>query len=167
MPKQVSRLLIVFGCFLGIFLLLRVFLVPKSFGEYGHYRGDALKEIASLNVKFVPREKCTSCHETNAKMHTETEHAKINCQTCHGPGYKHVEYYEKQSGLQKADSLRDTSKESPEEFRLVKSDEKAFCLKCHDTNAARPEKAIIQIDPADHHANKKCVKCHNPHAPNS
>ena len=32
------------------FVLLRAAVVPKSFGQYGHYRGDAIAELAARPV---------------------------------------------------------------------------------------------------------------------
>ena len=36
-----------------IFLVVRHFIVPKSFGEYGHYRGAAIGEIAARPIQFA------------------------------------------------------------------------------------------------------------------
>ena len=36
-----------------VFLVIRHFVVPKSFGEYGHYRGAAIAEIAARPVHFA------------------------------------------------------------------------------------------------------------------
>ena len=38
------------------------FVVPKSFGQYGHYRGAAIGEIAARPVKFAGHETCETCH---------------------------------------------------------------------------------------------------------
>jgi len=163
---QVKRLLIVFAVFVSIFLVLRHFLTPASFGQYGHYRGDALEEIAAIPAKYVDRHTCAKCHEEKATLLQEGEHAPINCQICHGPGYKHEQYYESHTELQNMDSLQKISNVTPEEFRLQTSNVRDFCLRCHLKNASRPVKTINQVDIADHYnVDKKCVECHNPHAP--
>jgi hypothetical protein len=35
------------------FLCIRGFLVPRSFGQYGHYRGNAIAEIAARPIHFA------------------------------------------------------------------------------------------------------------------
>jgi len=47
MPAQLNRILLLFIAFIGLFLLVRHFLIPESFGQYGHYRGESLNDIAS------------------------------------------------------------------------------------------------------------------------
>ena len=41
------RLAVVFLVGIILFLVARGFLVPRSFGQYGHYRGNAIAEIAA------------------------------------------------------------------------------------------------------------------------
>ena len=179
MPQQVIRLLIAFALFISIFLVAAAFLKPESFGEFGHYRGDALREIAAKEIKFVDIKTCTECHKANADVLAEAEHSTINCQTCHGPGYKHNKWFEEnRTKYMVMDSMTNTwtidsallasAGKTAEEFMLLKPDDRESCLKCHDKNAARREKVIRQIDINDHYdIKKKCVKCHPPHAPNS
>ena len=48
-----------------VFLVVRGhFVVPKSFGQYGHYRGAAISEIAARPVKFAGHQTCETCHTT-------------------------------------------------------------------------------------------------------
>ena len=44
--EHLVRLAVAFAVVLLVFLLLREHFIPKSFGEYGHYRGDALAELS-------------------------------------------------------------------------------------------------------------------------
>ena len=46
-----------------VFLLVRHFVVPKSFGEYGHYRGAAIGEIAARPLHYAGHETCETCHQ--------------------------------------------------------------------------------------------------------
>ena len=55
--------------FAGLFVIgfltllgIRGYVVPKSFGQYGHYRGDAITEIAAHPVQFAGHEACETCH---------------------------------------------------------------------------------------------------------
>ena len=45
-----------------LLLLLRAFFVPKSFGQYGHFRGDAIQEIAAKPVVYAGHQTCEGCH---------------------------------------------------------------------------------------------------------
>ena len=47
------RMAAVFAAGAVLFLLLRSFFVPKTFGKYGHYRAAALSEIAAKPVMFA------------------------------------------------------------------------------------------------------------------
>jgi len=45
-----------------LFLVVRHFVVPKSFGQYGHYRAAAIGEIAAHPAKFAGHDTCEACH---------------------------------------------------------------------------------------------------------
>jgi len=81
----------IFSGFLGlfviafiIFLVVRHFVVPKSFGEYGHYRGAAVDEIGALPVKFAGHQTCEMCHADVLATKSAGKHANVNCEACHG-----------------------------------------------------------------------------------
>ena len=145
MPKQLTRLIIVFLIFISLFLVIRHFLVPESFYKFGHYRADALKDNEDHQVKYIDAAMCSACHTDIDSLKVSGPHKNINCQTCHGPGYLHVE--------------------DPSKNVLIKPTERAFCGKCHSLNAARPCNIIKQQDIAQHNIDNKCVECHNPHQP--
>ena len=60
-----------------VFLVVRAYVVPKSFGQYGHYRGAAIGEIAAKPVKFTGHETCETCH------HQGKNSAESRCFECH------------------------------------------------------------------------------------
>ena len=75
------------GVFLAgilLFLVIRRFLVPKSFGEYGHYRGNALSEIAARPINFAGHDTCETCHADVLEKKKDGKHAHVNCEACHG-----------------------------------------------------------------------------------
>ena len=74
-----------------IFLVVRSYVVPKSFGQYGHYRGAAISEIAARPVKFAGHEACETCHSDVLDVKSKGKHAHVNCEACHGPLAKHAE----------------------------------------------------------------------------
>ena len=67
-----------------MFLVVRHYVVPKSFGQYGHYRGAAMGEIAAHPAKFAGHETCEACHSDVADKKKAGKHAHLNCEACHG-----------------------------------------------------------------------------------
>src|SRR5208282_3317089 len=67
-----------------VFLVVRHFVVPKSFGKYGHYRADAIGEVAAHPAKFAGHETCEACHSDVADKKGKGKHAHVNCEACHG-----------------------------------------------------------------------------------
>ena len=66
------------------FLVIRHFVVPKSFGQYGHYRGAAIAEIAAKPIKFAGHDTCETCHADILDAKKSGKHANVNCEACHG-----------------------------------------------------------------------------------
>jgi len=129
------------GCLL--FLGMRQFLVPKSFGQYGHYRGAAIGEIASRPVNFAGHQACEGCHADVLEKKKVGRHVQVNCEACHGPLAKHAD---------------DPS------VQPVKLDTAVLCVRCHEANAAKP-KGFPQVASADHSTGLLCDTCHQPHSP--
>ena len=144
MPPQLKRLLLVFVFFIILSVLLIYFLTPESFGEYGHYRGKALEEIASPEARYVQTDDCAMCHDSIAELKNSGLHAPLQCEVCHGPGYKHIE---------------------DETIKMEIPEEGQFCMRCHSINAARNKKVIKQVDAIEHAEGEECITCHNPHQP--
>ena len=138
------RLAAVFVVGLVLFLVLRGVLVPKSFGQYGHYRGNALSELAAKPVNFAGHQACEICHSDVLEKKKDGKHAHVNCEACHGPLAKHAD---------------DPASVTPE-----KLDAAVLCVKCHEANAAKP-KAFAQVASADHSNGLACDTCHQPHSP--
>jgi hypothetical protein len=125
------------------FLAMRVFLVPKSFGQYGHYRGDAIAEMAARPVKFAGHQACEDCHADVLEKKKGGRHARVNCEACHGPLAEHA---------------HDPS------VQPVKLDTAVLCVRCHEANIAKP-KGFPQVASADHSTGLACDTCHQPHSP--
>ena len=126
------------------FLVLRAFLVPKSFGQYGHYRGNAMSEIAARPVRYAGHETCETCHADVLDKKKDGRHAHVNCEACHGPLAKHAD---------------DPTSETPQ-----KLDTAVLCARCHEANTAKP-KAFPQVATGDHSSGLPCDTCHQPHSP--
>jgi len=144
MPQQIWRLLVVFGLLVAALVLARHFLIPKTFGEVGHYRAAAVDSIAARKVKYAGRETCAICHDDIARNHGGHRHAGLSCEVCHGSGAAHAD--------------------APSDVHLQTPRQRAQCLLCHAYDPSRPT-GFPQIDPVAHNAPKPCVGCHNPHAP--
>jgi hypothetical protein len=127
-----------------VFLLIRGYVVPKSFGQYGHYRGAAISEIAAHPMKFAGHQTCETCHTDIADTKSKGKHAHVNCEACHGALAVHAN--------------------DPTALTPVKPDTAVLCARCHTASAAKP-KAFPQVDPADHSGGAPCQTCHNPHSP--
>jgi hypothetical protein len=126
----------------AVFLVVRHFVVPKSFGEYGHYRGAAIGEIAARPVHFAGHQTCETCHADVHDLKTVGKHATVNCEACHGSLAAHA---------------NDPSVQPPH------LDTAVLCVRCHAASAAKP-KGFPQI--ADDHSNGlACETCHKPHSP--
>jgi len=138
------RLLGVFVAGVLLFLVIRAFLVPKSFGEYGHYRGAALAEIAARPINFAGHEACETCHADVLDKKKGGKHAHVNCEACHGPLAKHAD--------------------DPGSVTPAKLDTAVLCVRCHEANAAKP-KSFPQVVSADHSNGLPCDTCHQPHSP--
>jgi Cytochrome c554 and c-prime len=127
-----------------IFLVVRAYVVPKSFGKYGHYRADAITEIAARPMKYAGHKACEDCHSDVAATHAGGKHAHVNCEACHGP---------------LADHANDPTSVTPK-----LPDTTVLCARCHTASAAKP-KGFPQVDPAEHSGGVPCQTCHNPHSP--
>jgi hypothetical protein len=144
-PPQIPRLVIAFALLIFLFLVLRHFLVPDTFGKYGPYRAAAMDDYSLLEIHYSGQEACFKCHQVVADSLKADVHSEIHCETCHGPGQKHCET----SAL--PDITRPTGRE--------------FCGRCHVLNAARQKDAVMQVDLKIHNIDKNCIECHNPHMP--
>jgi len=144
--KDSEHLLRVFGVFLAgtlLFLGLRAWFVPKSFGKYGHYRADSITEIAALPIRHAGHEVCESCHADVLEVKKTGKHINVNCEACHGALAKHAE---------------DPS------IKPVLPDTAVLCARCHEANTAKPH-GFPQVVTAEHSQGLPCNTCHQPHKP--
>ena len=142
--EHLIRVALVFVAGFFLFLLIRGLIVPKSFGQYGHYRGDALAEIAAREPNFAGREACEACHQEVVDLKKTGKHSIVGCEACHGPQSKHA-----------AD---------PGSVVPAKLDTAVLCVKCHEANSAKP-KTFPQVISKEHAGDVACATCHQPHKP--
>jgi hypothetical protein len=138
------RLAAVFVAGFLLFVVIRGFMVPRSFGQYGHYRGDAMREIAAKPINFAGHEACETCHADVFEKKKASKHVSVNCEACHGPLAKHAD--------------------DPTSVQPAKLDTAILCVRCHEENVAKP-KGFPQVAAADHSSGLACEACHQPHSP--
>ncbi len=144
--KDAGHLLRFAGLFVIAFLLfwvIRGYVVPKTFGQYGHYRGAAITEIAAHQAKFAGHEACDTCHSDVVDVKNKGKHEQVNCEACHGPQAAHA-----------ADPT----------ITPAKLDTGVLCVRCHAASAARP-KNFPQVEAEEHSSGVPCETCHQPHSP--
>lgn len=141
--EHLLRIAAVFVVGILAFLGVRAFFIPRSFGEYGHYRGDAIAEIAALPIVHAGHETCETCHTDIFEVKSKGKHSGVACEACHGPQAKHTE-----------------------DLSIVpaKPDPAVLCPQCHEASAAKP-KWFPQVDTREHSGGSVCDTCHNPHDP--
>lgn len=145
MPEQIKRLLVPFILAIVILVGARHFLVPKTFGKFGHYRAAAIDEIANQKIQYVGQSACVECHEDIAGEKGKSYHKDVSCETCHGASAEHVE--------------------NPSEHKPhLPKDRGEKCLLCHEYLVARPT-GFPQIVEKTHNPVKLCISCHKPHDP--
>ena len=127
-----------------VFLVVRGYVVPKSFGQYGHYRGNAIGEIAARPIQYAGHQACETCHADVLDVKKNGKHAHVNCEACHGALAKHAD--------------------DPSTVKPVLPDTAALCARCHTASAAKP-KGFPQVVPAEHSNGMPCETCHQPHSP--
>jgi hypothetical protein len=141
---HIVRLAIAFAVVFLVFLLIRAHFIPKSFGQYGHYRGNALAELSSKPISYAGHQACEDCHGEVVLMKTAGKHTGVNCEACHGPLAGHVE--------------------NPAVVTPQLPDTAVLCARCHEANIAKP-KNFPQVVSAEHSGGAVCKSCHQPHSP--
>ncbi len=138
------RLAAVFLVGIVAFLAVRGLLVPRSFGRYGHYRANAITEMASLPIHYAGHQACTDCHSDVVGVKSKGMHKGVACESCHGPQAAHVQ--------------------DPGSVLPAKLDTTVLCPRCHQANLAKP-KGFPQVEAAEHSSGVACNTCHQPHSP--
>jgi hypothetical protein len=164
MDKNKSHIFVIFSVIVIlaiIGLLIGRLLQPKSFGEYGHYRWNAVEEIQKQEIINQKSNTCEECHKSIFNLHEKDAHYNVPCIDCHGAANLHVAFY-------KGDS---TGLITKEKAYLEKDYKLEGCLYCHRKLKARPSD-FPQIDQQEHYKflnvtdpKTKCIECHSPHEP--
>jgi Cytochrome c7 and related cytochrome c len=138
------RLASVFVVGILVFVVVRGFMVPRSFGKYGHFRGDAIQEIAAKPVVYAGHQACEGCHADVLQVKEKGKHVRVACESCHGPLAAHAD--------------------DPGSVQPEKLDSAVLCVRCHEASSSKP-KWFPQVVSADHSSGLPCDTCHQPHSP--
>ena len=142
--SHLVRMAALFAFGVALFLVGRSLFVPADFGRYGHYRAGALDDARARPVSFAGQTACVECHSDIADTRKGSRHARVSCESCHGPLASHAA--------------------GDEPLKPVHPDGRITCVGCHAQSRSKPA-GFPQVDVADHAGDNKCIECHNPHAP--
>jgi hypothetical protein len=150
--KHIIRAVLLLVVAVVLFVVVRHFLIPRSFGEYGHFRGESIAEFAAATPVHGGAASCAECHADEVEWVSEEEHRSISCEVCHAPVAAHAAGGEKIADM----PVRRTN---------------ALCGWCHQRLAARPN-TFPQVVFLDHVTEKDgelvegiCLECHDAHDP--
>ena len=142
MPKHIVRLIIILVAVLVVAAIAKPLLTVDSFYRFGHYRANAVPELAAKEPVYQGPRYCQSCHSARYAQWSAGSHKTVICEVCHGAALGHP-----QNG--KLPIPRDTVR---------------LCTQCHEAMPGRPQ-TQPQIQVAQHAGDQQCNVCHNPHSP--
>ena len=138
------RLASVFLAGILLFVIVRGFMVPRTFGQYGHFRGAAILEIAAKPAVYAGHQACEGCHRDVLELKSKGKHARVACESCHSALAAHAD--------------------DPGSVQPEKLDTAVLCVRCHEANSAKP-KWFPQVVSVEHASGLPCDTCHQPHSP--
>ena len=186
MPKHIVRLLTLLVLVAIVVFSAKKYFTADSFYQYGHYRGNAVAEIAAKQPKLQGSASCQSCHKVAYDTWMAGIHRKATrkdaiqgvvykygpgCEVCHtGPAGNHPA--KEPMPLSTEDTVTTITRKHIDHpantpgRKLLLSPQamRNLCLNCHEKLEARP-KEQKQIEVASHSGDELCTKCHNPHSP--
>jgi uncharacterized CHY-type Zn-finger protein len=141
--EHLLRLAAVFLVGAILFLGLRSMLVPSDYGQLGSYRARALTENQARPVVYAGQVACLDCHTDVAEIRITNAHARIGCESCHGPLAAHA---------------------TDPSVAAARPDPRLTCAICHVPNVAKPP-GFKTVTVSEHADPGPCTACHPPHAP--
>jgi hypothetical protein len=141
--EHLLRLGALFTAGVALFLVLQLLLVPADYGLSGPYRAGAITQNMARPVVYAGQVACVGCHTDVEDTRTPNAHARVSCESCHGPLAAHA---------------LDPATAAP------RPDPRAACAVCHLPDPAKPP-AFKTVSFADHADEGACTACHPAHAP--
>jgi hypothetical protein len=150
--KHIIRAVLLLVVFAVVFVVVRHFAIPETYGMHGPYRFGSVAEHAASVPAHGGLDACAECHDEEAEVKAEGKHAAVSCEVCHGPLGVHIENDEHIGPMPVNRSFH-------------------WCAKCHQRLIARPEE-FPQVVILDHIVEKDaavseavCLECHDAHNP--
>jgi hypothetical protein len=89
--EHLIRLALVMAFAAVAFIFVRAAVIPRSFGQYGHYRADAMAEIAARKLLLRDTRSARGCHTEVVDQKKLGKHTVVPCEACHGALSNHAE----------------------------------------------------------------------------
>ena len=156
LPKHIVRLLLILGFALLLALVAKAYLTDPSFYKYGHYRSDAIPELAAGEPVFKGSGYCLECHEQRKTDWQNSAHVAVQCEVCHGTNREMCLNPDREH----AESLKSA----------VPAETVRLCTTCHLALQARPKthpQIVLGQHPFPDEETPQCFTCHNPHSPSN
>ena len=156
LPKHIVRLLLLLGFLLLLALVAKSYLTDPSFYEYGHYRADAIPELASAEPVYKGSAYCLDCHDQRKADWSVGAHVVVQCEVCHG--------------INREICLNPGQDHTVNVKSAIAHDTIRLCTTCHLALPARPEsqpQIVLGQHPFPDEETPQCYTCHNPHAPSN
>jgi hypothetical protein len=157
---HVVRVLVVVIALFALWIAAQLFLRPADYGELGTIQHGSLQVMLAQEPVHLGKQACADCHSDIFDTHEKDLHFDVQCEDCHGPGNRHIDYF-----MDDDESLTEADAAMPKEYTLE------GCLFCHRRLASRPV-AFPQIDKNEHYRflhvqdeQTRCIECHSPHEP--
>jgi formate-dependent nitrite reductase cytochrome c552 subunit len=148
--RHVFRVLLVLFLVIVVVVIGRSFLVPKTFGDYGHYRyGNVPEQMAARPPLHGGARACADCHDERSVALGKGRHAAVSCEVCHGPLGRHV-------------------KDGDVVAKMAIDRSPKLCGYCHRKIDGRPAKfpqVVFEKHVEGGLGPKGCLDCHDPHSP--
>ena len=187
MPKHIVRLLALIAVVVIVAFSAKHFFIADSFYQYGHYRGNAVAEIAAKVPKLQGSAACQSCHKEAYAEWSSGIHRKATkddavrgvvvkygpgCEVCHtGPAANHpskeampLSVEDKVTTITHLEHKTHVANVPGRNLMLSPEDMRGVCLNCHDKLDGRPAEQR-QVADESHGGKELCTSCHNPHSP--
>ncbi len=146
LPRHIINLLLLLSFFLLLALAAKSWLTDPSYYRFGHYRADAVPEIAAPAPVIQGAAYCQTCHDERKSDWPVGAHRTVQCEVCHGVDGAHPD-----DGLS-----------------LVPTDTIRLCTTCHEAMPARPAfqpQIVLGQHPFPDEETPECLSCHDPHSP--
>jgi cytochrome c553 len=146
MPRHIINLLVLLASVLLVALAGKAYFTDSSFYRFGHYRADAVPELAAGEPLFRGAAYCVDCHAERQAAATLGAHRTVQCEVCHGADREHPD----------GGSIQ------------VPADTIRLCSTCHEAMPARPARQpqiVLGEHPFPGEETPPCQSCHDPHSP--